>query len=42
MRLERSIIARQTALGAHRCDKDEALVRLASAAGPRPAATPAV
>ncbi|MFG2797738.1 uridine kinase [Streptomyces pseudovenezuelae] len=42
MRRERSIIARQTALGAHRCDKDEALGRLAAAAaGRRPAATPA-
>ena len=42
MRLERSIVARQTALGAHRCDKDEALGRLAAAgAGRRPAATPA-
>ncbi len=42
MRLERSIVARQTALGAHPCDKDEALARLsAAAADPRPAATPA-
>lgn len=42
MRLERSIVARQTALGAHPCDKDEALARLsAAAAHPRPAATPA-
>ncbi|MEU0406913.1 uridine kinase [Streptomyces griseorubiginosus] len=42
MRLERSIVARQTALGAHACDKDEALARLsAAAADPRPAATPA-
>ncbi|MFF7642418.1 uridine kinase [Streptomyces canus] len=42
MRRERSIIARQTALGAHRCDKDEALGRLAAAAaGRRPAAAPA-
>ena len=32
MRLERSIIARQTALGAHACDRDEALGRLARAA----------
>jgi uridine kinase len=47
MRLERTIIARQTALGAHRCDKKEALGRLAAAAagrcpaaaaGPAPAA----
>ena len=43
MRLERSIVARQSALGAHPCDKDEALARLtAAAADPRPAATPAV
>ncbi|MFF0080824.1 uridine kinase [Streptomyces canus] len=42
MRLERSIVARQTALGAHSCDKDEALSRLsAAAAGHRQAATPA-
>lgn len=42
MRLERTIVARQTALGAHPCDKDEALGRLASAAAdPRPATTPA-
>ncbi len=49
MRLERSIVARQTALGAHACDRDEALTRLASAggghgrsgAGTRPARTPA-
>ncbi|MER5410482.1 uridine kinase [Streptomyces sp. NPDC002769] len=34
MRAERSIVARQTALGAHPCDKDEALGRLATAAGP--------
>ena len=32
MRLERSIIARQTALGAYACDKDEAMGRLAAAA----------
>ncbi|GAA2550771.1 uridine kinase [Streptomyces fimbriatus] len=32
MRLERSIVARQTALGAHACDRDEALERLAAAA----------
>ncbi|MEU5345013.1 MULTISPECIES: uridine kinase [unclassified Streptomyces] len=41
MRAERSIVARQTALGAHPCDKDEALDRLAAAtvwnrATPRP------
>ena len=43
MRQERTIISRQTALGAHACDKDEALGRLAAAAaGRRPAAsTPA-
>jgi uridine kinase len=42
MRLERSIVARQTALGAHPCDKDEALARLTAAAtAPRPAPTPA-
>ncbi|MDQ0583085.1 uridine kinase [Streptomyces rishiriensis] len=36
MRTERSIVARQTALGAHACDRDEALGRLAAAAtGPR-------
>ncbi|WP_165938963.1 uridine kinase [Streptomyces sp. BK205] len=41
MRLERSIVARQTALGAHPCDKDEALARLTAAAtAPRPAPTP--
>jgi uridine kinase len=39
MRQERSIIARQTALGAHACDRDEALSRMAAAAvGRRPAA----
>ncbi|WP_190218782.1 uridine kinase [Streptomyces griseosporeus] len=32
MRAERSIVARQTALGAYACDRDEALVRLAAAA----------
>ncbi len=42
MRSERSIVARQRALGAHACDKDEALGRLAAAAvGRRPAATSA-
>ncbi|WP_078969268.1 uridine kinase [Streptomyces cyaneogriseus] len=43
MRQERTIIARQTALGAHACDRDEALGRLAAAAAGRcPAArTPA-
>lgn len=43
MRAERSIVARQTALGAHPCDKGEALGRLTAAAAgrcstPRPAA----
>ncbi|KOG43364.1 uridine kinase [Streptomyces resistomycificus] len=39
MRQERSIVTRQTALGAHPCDKDEALGRLAAAAvGRRPTA----
>ncbi|MFI6338516.1 uridine kinase [Streptomyces sp. NPDC050535] len=43
MRAERSIVSRQTALGAHPCDKDEALGRLTAAAAgrcatPRPAA----
>ncbi len=32
MRLERTIITRQTSLGAHPCDRDEALTRLAVAA----------
>ncbi|MEU6276360.1 uridine kinase [Streptomyces populi] len=32
MRAERSIVARQAALGAHPCDRDEALVRLTAAA----------
>ncbi|MFJ1973373.1 uridine kinase [Streptomyces sp. NPDC087903] len=42
MRLERSIVARQSELGAHPCDRDEALGRLAAAAaGRRPAASPA-
>ncbi|CQR62229.1 Uridine Kinase [Streptomyces leeuwenhoekii] len=43
MRQERTIIARQTALGAYACDRDEALGRLAAAAvGGCPAArTPA-
>ncbi|MBT2412815.1 uridine kinase [Streptomyces sp. ISL-12] len=35
MRLERSIVARQTALGAHACDRDEAMGRLAAAAAGR-------
>ncbi|MDQ0932216.1 uridine kinase family protein [Streptomyces turgidiscabies] len=32
MRAERSIVARQTALGAHACDRDEAMDRLTDAA----------
>ena len=32
MRAERSIVARQTALGAHACDRDEAMGRLTDAA----------
>ncbi len=39
MRSERSIVARQTALGAHACDRDEALGRLAAAAAGRGAPT---
>ncbi|MFF1452053.1 uridine kinase [Streptomyces sp. NPDC058274] len=35
MRAERSIVARQRALGAHACDRDEALGRLANAAAGR-------
>jgi uridine kinase len=35
MRAERSIVARQSALGAHPCDKAEALGRLAAAAAGR-------
>ncbi|MDT0466741.1 uridine kinase family protein [Streptomyces gibsoniae] len=35
MRAERSIVARQTALGAYACDRDEALCRLAAAAAGR-------
>ncbi|GAB2867651.1 uridine kinase [Streptomyces deserti] len=35
MRQERAIIARQTALGAHACDRDEAMGRLAAAAAGR-------
>ncbi|MCZ9347812.1 uridine kinase [Streptomyces sp. TRM76130] len=37
MRQEQSIVARQTALGAHACDRDEALSRLAAAAAEPPA-----
>ncbi|QNP75768.1 uridine kinase [Streptomyces roseirectus] len=35
MRAERAIVARQTALGAHACDRDEAMGRLADAAAGR-------
>ncbi|GAA3769711.1 uridine kinase family protein [Streptomyces chiangmaiensis] len=35
MRAERSIVARQTGLGAHGCDRDEALSRLAAVAAGR-------
>ncbi|GGL76333.1 hypothetical protein GCM10010129_20000 [Streptomyces fumigatiscleroticus] len=35
MRAERSIVARQTALGAYACDRDEAMGRLAAAAAGR-------
>jgi uridine kinase len=42
MRAERSIVARQTALGAYGCDRDEALSRLtAAAAGQRPSVSTA-
>lgn len=40
MRSERSIVARQTRLGAHPCGRDEALGRLAVAAGGNTAARP--
>ncbi|MFE9255179.1 uridine kinase [Streptomyces sp. NPDC006879] len=42
MRAERATVARHTALGAHPCGRDEALGRLAAAAGDRrrPAGTP--
>ncbi|MFJ5776856.1 uridine kinase [Streptomyces sp. NPDC093094] len=39
MRDERSIVARQTALGAHACDRAEAMSRLAAAAADRSATT---
>ncbi|MFD5076078.1 uridine kinase [Streptomyces sp. NPDC058371] len=39
MRAERSIVARQRVLGAHACDRDEALGRLADAAAGRCATT---
>ncbi|MDX3578796.1 uridine kinase [Streptomyces sp. FL07-04A] len=38
MRAERSIVARQTGLGAYACDRDEAMGRLAAAAAGRRAA----
>lgn len=40
MRSERSIVARQTSLGAYACDRDEALTRMAAAAVGRQAQTP--
>lgn len=39
MRAESSIVARQTALGAYPCDRDEAMGRLAAAAAGRQAST---
>lgn len=39
MRAERSIVTRQTALGAYACDRDEAMGRLAAAAAGRRAPT---
>lgn len=39
MRAERSIVARQVSLGAHACDRDEALGRLATAAAGRHVST---
>ncbi|MEU3887543.1 uridine kinase [Streptomyces sp. NPDC029041] len=36
MRQERTIVSRQTALGAYACDRDEAMGRLAAAAAGRP------
>ncbi|MEV6960076.1 uridine kinase [Streptomyces sp. NPDC051207] len=41
MRLERTIITRQTSLGAHACNRDEALNRLAAAADHATTRTPA-
>ncbi|WP_416974509.1 uridine kinase family protein [Streptomyces sp. 4F14] len=41
MRAERAIVARQTALGAHACDREEAMGRLADAAAGRVVQTPA-
>lgn len=40
MRTERSIVARQTALGAYACDRDEAMGRLATAAAGRSVQAP--
>ncbi|MFI0965437.1 uridine kinase [Streptomyces sp. NPDC021080] len=40
MRAERSIVARQAALGAHPCDRDEALGRLTAASAARQAPAP--
>ncbi|MGC4985519.1 uridine kinase family protein [Streptomyces sp. DT193] len=40
MRSERSIVARQAALGAHPCDRDEALGRLAAASSAPQASAP--
>ncbi|MFF8591222.1 uridine kinase [Streptomyces sp. NPDC015220] len=40
MRAERSIVARQVALGAHACDREEALGRLAAAAAGRQTQAP--
>ncbi|MGW0969457.1 uridine kinase family protein [Streptomyces sp. NPDC002516] len=40
MRSERSIVARQAALGAHPCDRDEALDRLTAASAARRASAP--
>ncbi|MEU6605223.1 uridine kinase [Streptomyces shenzhenensis] len=40
MRAERSIVTRQVSLGAHACDRDEALGRLAAAAERRQAPAP--
>jgi uridine kinase len=42
MRAERSIVARQTGLGAHPCDRDEALSRMAAAAVGRAAGSTVV
>ncbi|MFE3633970.1 uridine kinase [Streptomyces cellostaticus] len=39
MRSERSIVARQVSLGAHPCDRDEALDRMAAAGRPAPQRT---